>query len=183
MRIPAVVGSFPEPFLSGRGGKKLPVRLDCAPDSERACDEVRLRLEAAGVKGTARQTIGQAPQTGLLRVVVGRWTDVRRDAAARRIDRGPGESGVFARFTPDGRRLELLDARGRPVRALAGGSGLVAATAFAEQAPTWVVTGTDDVGVAAAAGALTEDGLRDHFAVAVERGRGIGLPVRPAGTP
>jgi hypothetical protein len=30
MRIPAVVGSFPEPFLSGQNGKRLPVRLDCA---------------------------------------------------------------------------------------------------------------------------------------------------------
>src|SRR5439155_22950652 len=30
MRVPAVVGSFPEPFLHGTGGKRYPVRIDCA---------------------------------------------------------------------------------------------------------------------------------------------------------
>ena len=28
--VPAVVGSFPEPFLSGLDGKRLPVRVECA---------------------------------------------------------------------------------------------------------------------------------------------------------
>ena len=28
--VPAVVGAFPEPFVSGVDGKRLPVRLDCA---------------------------------------------------------------------------------------------------------------------------------------------------------
>ena len=43
--------------------------------------------------------------------------------------------------------------------------------------PTWIITGTDDVGVAAAAAALTEDQLANHFAVAVEKGRGVSLPL------
>ena len=43
--------------------------------------------------------------------------------------------------------------------------------------PTWLVTGTDDVGVAAAAAALTEEQLRDHFALAIEAGRGVPLPL------
>ena len=44
MRIPAVVGSFPEPFLSGEGGKKIPVRLECSPAAQDPCDEVQMRL-------------------------------------------------------------------------------------------------------------------------------------------
>src|SRR5947207_9374577 len=31
MDVPAVVGSFPEPFLHGLGGKRLPVRIECSP--------------------------------------------------------------------------------------------------------------------------------------------------------
>jgi hypothetical protein len=42
---------------------------------------------------------------------------------------------------------------------------------------TWLITGTDDVGVAAAAAALTEDQLRHHFALAIEAGRGVPLPL------
>ena len=100
---------------------------------------------------------------------------MREDVAAQKIERGPGESGVFARLGPDGRRIALLDDRGRPVRTLGPGSGLVAATASGDQAPTWIVTGTDDVGVAAAAAAIDEDRLTDRFALAIEAGRGVDL--------
>jgi hypothetical protein len=177
VRIPAVVGSFPEPFLSGQGGKRLPVRLDCAPDAKRPCDEVATRLKNAGVTGISRAVIGTAVEDGVLRIVIGRWPDVRQDVAAQRIERGPAVSGVFARLGPDGRRIELLDDRGGVVRGLGPGSGLVAATAAGDQAPTWVVTGTDDVGVAAAAAAIDENRLADRFALAIEQGRGIDLPV------
>jgi hypothetical protein len=177
MRIPAVVGSFPEPFLSGENGKRLPIRLDCARGAERPCNEVATRLKNAGVTEIARSSIGVGAEDGVLRIVVGGWPEVRQDVAAQRIERGPGESGVFARMTPDGRRIVLLDDRGRPARALGAGSGLVAATASGDQAPTWVVTGTDDVGVAAAAAAIDEGRLKDRFALAIESGRGIDLPV------
>ena len=76
-----------------------------------------------------------------------------------------------------GRRVVLLDELGRDARTLRSGTGLVAATAQEGQQPTWLVTGTDDVGVAAAAAALQEDRLRDRFALAIEAGQGIPLPV------
>ena len=47
------------------------------------------------------------------------------------------------------------------------------------EAPTWVVTGTDDVGVAAAAAQLREESLSNHFAIAVEDGRPTPLPLLP----
>jgi hypothetical protein len=53
----------------------------------------------------------------------------------------------------------------------------VAATQIEAQRPTWVVTGVDATGVAAAAAALTEEQLRDHFAIAVEEGRAVPLPI------
>lgn len=183
MRVPAVVGSFPEPFKSGSDGKRLPVRVDCAADSRRACEEVRTRLELADVKGGGTATIGQQAGPGVARIVVGRWADVRRDPAAQPIERGPAVSGVFARFDSAGRRLALLEPRGGVVRTLGAGAGLVAATRFGDQQPTWVVTGTDDVGVAAAAAAVDEDRLRDHFALAVENGRGVPLPPPASANP
>jgi len=182
MRIPAIVGSFPEPFESGSGGKRFPVRIDCVPDSRRACEEVRERLELAGVKVGGATTLGQAVGPDVLRLVVGRWADVRVDDTVRRIERGPAVSGVFARFDKAGTRIDLLEARGNVLRTLRAGAGLVAATSLEEQQPTWVVTGTDEVGVAAAAAAIDEDGLRDHFALAVENGQGVPLPP-PAVTP
>ena len=182
MRIPAIVGSFPEPFRSGTGGKRFPVRIDCAPDSRRACEEVRKRLDLAGVKVGGTTTLGQAVGPGVLRLVVGRWAYVRADDTVARIERGPAVSGVFARFDRAGTKLDLLEPRGTVLRTLRAGAGLVAATSFEDQQPTWVVTGTDEVGVAAAAAAIDEDGLRDHFARAIENGQGVPLPP-PAVTP
>ena len=83
----------------------------------------------------------------------------------RACSRGPTRSGD---------RIELLDERGRVDRVLGHGGGLVAATSIEGQQPTWVVTGTDATGVAAAAAALDEKELRDRFAVAVDEGRTVG---------
>jgi hypothetical protein len=180
MRIPAVVGSYPEPFVSGPKGKQVPFRIDCGASARSACREVQKRLEAAGAKVGGMSIIGSQAATGVLRLIVGRWAEVRRDPAARRIEGGPKVSGVFALPSAKGDRFELLDPRGKAARTLGAGAGLVAATTFLDQQPTWVVAGTDDAGVTAAAAALDEKRLRDHFAVAIDNGREIPLPV-PAG--
>ena len=64
-------------------------------------------------------------------------------------------------------------------RTLGAGGGLVAATRLGGEAPTWIVTGTDRVGLAAAAAVLEEKALSRHFAVAVEDGRPTALPLLP----
>jgi hypothetical protein len=181
MRIPAVVGSFPEPFGAGTEGKRIPVKLVCAGAVERECEEVERRLGDAGATGLTRSTIHQGAGPGVLRVIVGRWADVRADPVARTLERGPAASGVFVRPDPLGKRLVLLDELGRPARTLDASAGLVAATLSEGQQATWIVTGTDEVGVAAAAAALQEDRLAQHFAVAIEGGHGIPLPVSGPG--
>jgi hypothetical protein len=175
-RVPAVVGAFPEPFESGIGGKKLPIRLVCMGDAGRSCDEVEERLQQAGVKAIARSNLEQSVGE-VLRILVGAWPDVRKDIAAQQLEKGPQASGVFAKPSVDGRRLALLDPTGAVQRTLGAATGLVAATSYTDQQPTWLVTGTDEVGVAAAAAAVTEDQLRDRFAVAIEAGKGVPLPI------
>jgi hypothetical protein len=179
-RVPAVVGSFPEPFLTGHEGKRFPVKLVCAGGVERACDEVEARLEDGGVDAVSRSVIQQSAGEETLRVLVGPWAEVRVDGIARRLERGPAATGVFARPSGAGDAIALLDRDGETVRTLRVGGGLVAATSVEGQPPTWIVTGTDEVGLAAAAAALTEDRLVQHFALAVEEGSDISLPVNDA---
>jgi hypothetical protein len=182
MRVPAVVGSFPEPFEHGQDGKRYPVRVDCAADADKACRDVLDRLDRAGV--TASSTaIGAPAGKEVLRLMVGEWDQVRRDAAALQIEEGPARSGVFARIGPGsaGPELLLLDEGGRIVQRIARGGGLVAATRFEEQQPTWVVTGTDTRGLDAATKLVSEPLLRDRFAVATSGGGPVALPVREGG--
>jgi hypothetical protein len=183
MRVPAVVGSYPEPFLHGSEGKRFPVRLDCAADATSQCEAVRDRLDSAGVE-TAISALGTAVGKDTLRLVVGAWNDVRVDPAVRQLEKGPDESGVFARVVRRGDAFDvaLLDERGDAVRTLGPGAGLVAATRFEEQQPTWVVAGMDAAGVARAVALLDRRALRDRFAVAAPpAGDAIRLPVPRGG--
>lgn len=176
--VRAVVGAFPEPFRSGVDGKRLPVRLDCANNAEAECDDVARRLEDIGVSAGRSGAAGFGGE-GVLRIKVGPWADIRRDSAVRQLEEGPRASGVFAKPNASGDAIELLDAEGKVERTLGPGGGLVAATRLGGEAPTWVVTGTDHVGVAAAAAQLQEEALRNNFAIAVEGGRPTALPLLP----
>jgi hypothetical protein len=165
--VPVVVGSFPEPFLHGLDGKRLPVRVECVELTGEPCETVVARLRAAGVPA-AIAAIGPGNEPSTLRVLVGPWPAVRGTPATQAIERGPRASGVYARFAENGQTLTLLDARGRATRTLAAGAGLVAATRYGEEAPVWVVTGTDAAGVGSAAHAFAEATLRNRFALALE---------------
>ena len=68
----AVVGAFPEPFLNGIEGKRLPVRVECATVSGNACSTVTAALRELAVPAAiAAIGSGGAPET--LRVMVGPW--------------------------------------------------------------------------------------------------------------
>ncbi|HWX75140.1 MAG TPA: DUF4430 domain-containing protein, partial [Solirubrobacteraceae bacterium] len=149
--IPAVVGSFPEPFLNGIGGKRLPVRVECASVADLSCRTVTERLRASGVPAAIAGLGSGSGEAETLRVLVAPWKMLRGEPAAAAIERGPAASGVYARFSSDGSALTLLNADGRPTSALSAGAGLIAATASEGAAPVWVVTGTDASGVAHAA--------------------------------
>jgi hypothetical protein len=164
--VPAVVGSFPEPFLNGTEGKRLPVRIECVAVAGYACRTVTARLRALGVPA-AIAAIGSGGEPETLRVMVGPWMAVKGDPSAQGIARGPRVSGVYARFSADGRTLTLLDQNGRPARTLSADAGLIAATRRSEEAPVWVVTGTDAAGVNLAAHAFDTSALRNRFALAL----------------
>ncbi len=178
--IPAVVGSFPEPFVHGQGGKRYPAVIECGATVTRACTRVSDELAHAGVR-VSTQVIGAATGTDIATILVGPWSALRGTLVAQVIDAGPGSSGVYARFTSAaGHSLALLDPKGHVVRTLGAGTGLIAATNETAAGPTWVITGTDSAGVAAAAAALTPIRLHDHFALAVEGNSDFALPLRGA---
>ena len=180
MRVPAVVGAFPEPFVSGLGGKKFAVRIGCAAGADDVCDEVEQRLTGRGRPGRRARGPRRLRRRGSLCASrSGRWADLRKEPATRELEKGPQASGVFARPSAAGDSIALLDPRGRVERRIGAGGGLVAATALRDEAPTWIITGTDAVGLAAAAAQLEPDALRNRFAIAVEDGRAVPLPLVP----
>jgi len=197
--VPAVVGSWPAPFSDGIGGESHPVVVECLERSRgsfrtegdrkepRSCEVTREALAAEGVE------VASGAPDDAIRVLVGPWARVKKDPAAALIEAGPAESGVFADFQPGVRpfrgiggertnaeavyELLALDEAGRVGRDLGPGAGLVAATSRYGGLPIWVVTGGSAAGVRAAAEALDAENLRDHYAVAIEAGKTVPLPL------
>lgn len=174
-RIRAVVGSFPAPFRRGIDGKKLPLRIECSPAGIPSCQTVQDAMTAAGVFA-AQGGLQQSITDETLRIVVGPWQRIRDDDTARVLEAGPRVSGVYARPAADARSIAILDGEGRTTRRLGPGDGLVAATRLRDGRPVWFVTGVDVAGVSAAAQAMDQGNLKDHFALAVVDGRAVSVP-------
>ncbi len=175
--VPAVVGSYPEPFLNGIEGKRLPVRVECAAAQEASCHTVTARLRASGVPA-AVAALGGGDGPEILRVLVGPYSALGGGPGVAGLQQGPRSSGVYARFGSDGSTLALLDPDGRVVRRLGAGAGLIAATRYSGAAPIWLVTGTDGAGVDRAAQALNAATLAGHFAVALDAAQTLPVPVK-----
>jgi hypothetical protein len=173
MQVPAVVGSWPQPFAGGYDGERHPVRIECRGGGD-ACGLVRQRVGAAAAEGTGKSA-GDP-----IRVLVGPWARLRADPVAALLERGPGYSGIFATFASRGGGFVLrgLGEDGQPAREFGAGAGLVAATRRYEAAPVWMVTGARQAGVRAAAGLLDAADLRNHYAIATEGGDETALPLR-----
>jgi hypothetical protein len=170
--VPAVVGSWPAPFVDGVAGKRYPVALECL-DGGAACEVAREALEREGVELAAG-----APKVAI-RILVGPWERLRDDAIAKLIEAGPSESGVFADFegTGGGYEAVALDEEGEEAQGLGPDAGLVAATSRYGGPPVWIVTGGTGDAVRTAAESLDAETLRDHFAVAVKDDEVTSLPV------
>jgi Domain of unknown function (DUF4430) len=178
-RVPAIVGAFPEPFLHGQNGTRYPTRVECAT-STKSCDAVQTKLDEAHVPaGTG--TLGSEARGGVLRIEVGKWADLRKLQDIDALEKGPSASGVYARFTANGTKLELLGADGQVVRQAPPGTGLVAAILPPDQQPQWLVTGVDEAGVARAAALLSSAKLRNAYAVAALPSGPVRLPLEQGG--
>jgi Domain of unknown function (DUF4430) len=175
MRVPAVVGSWPQPFTAASSDRGGPVAVDCA-GARAPCATARRRLEGAGV--AARVAVGVRPSPEP-RLLVGPWRRLRGAPAAAQLAAAPATSGVFARFERAGGRfsLDLLDVRGRPAARRGPRTGLVAAVRDGDRPPTWVVTGVGPAGVKRAVGLLDGDDLRDRYAVAATPAAAVPLPL------
>ena len=171
-RVSALVGSWPQPFADGYEGERHPTAVECRGGGA-ACAVVRRRLRAAGA------SLAGSGAEDAIRVLVGPWARLRGDATAATVEAGPQTSGIYAELAPAGTgfALRALDEDGDRARDLGPDAGLVAATRRFEAPPVWLVTGASAAGVRAAAGLLDAAGLRDRYAVAVEGGEEIPLPL------
>ncbi len=172
----AVVGAFPEPFLHGRWGQRLPTTVACGSvwRAPAAAWPPRCRARACPA---ASQLLG-----GWLRARTRSPSRSRHGASCAGrswrpcSQRGPATSGVYARLC---RRWLARATRfeRRRKRALHWPPrGLIAAIAQGPAAPTWLVLGTDAKSLLAAADALRGHSTEGRFALALSGGHYLPMP-------
>ena len=157
------------------------MRIDCLGADD---DLLRGRRAARGRgrRGEHRRRERAQPASELLRVLVGPWERGRAGPAARAIEDGPGDERRLRRLRAGADAATTSSSRSTRRRAGGVASGTAPAwsprSARGEEQPTWVVTGTDEAGVDAAAELLDEESLRDRYAVASTARRAeLPLPV------
>ncbi|MGK2954207.1 MAG: DUF4430 domain-containing protein [Solirubrobacterales bacterium] len=177
MEIGAVIGSYPAPMSTGYKGEIWPVIIDCR-STRPACDRAHDALAEEGV--TSEVVVDRSqPEAETLRIVVGRWSEIKTDSETAPLESKPSASGIFARFEsgPGGDSLVGLDVEGEPARDFGNAAGLIAATRRGSGAPTWFVTGGSDQAVALAAGALDRKSLEHRYAAVASEGSVESLPL------
>jgi Domain of unknown function (DUF4430) len=179
MRVPAVVGSWPEPFAQASAEDPEPVRVVCL-GVHPACSAAADRLAEAGVTAKVASRAQEGSDSGTPRLLVGPWTRVQGDPAMSGLRLGTASTGVFATFKGSFDtewRLIGADQALDPTRNFGSGAGLVAALGRDGDPPTWIVTGSGASAVHRAAGALDSRSLRNRYAVAATAHGTVPLPI------
>ena len=137
--VPAVVGSWPQPFAGGYEGHAHPTVVECRAAAE-SCATVEARLRDAGATLVGPEDDQHSP----IRVLVGPWSRMREDSAASQLQNGPaGQRCLRPIPAGGGGTCSGLDQSGEEARRFGPAAGLVAATRHGGAPPTWMVTGVN----------------------------------------
>ena len=177
--VPAVVGSFPEPFLHGFDGKRLPVRIECsppdAPGATRSSDAARRGRR----RRRARRPARRASPRRRCAILVGLWPAIRDDPRPSRSSRGPQPAASTRAWPRDGRRSRSSTRRATRADARRRAPASSPPRALEHGQPIWVVTGTDAGGARGRRRGADETGvLHNRFALVTDQGRPLSAPGR-----
>ena len=109
---------------------------------------MRARRSRRSARRPRRASLGAPGTETITRLAVARWPEARIVRGASGLEDGPETTGVFARFDPDGRSIELLDERGEVARTVRPGDGvgIVLAMRPLDEELVWLATGLDERG-------------------------------------
>ena len=142
--IPAVVGSFPEPFIHGIDGRRFPVTLECATDATAACQRVTSELDShRGARSPARRSAGAREPTRSA------WSSApgTTSSASSLADADRARPGVERGLRQVRRPQRVLARAAQPARAGRAHARRRRRSDRGHRAaldrPVWLITGTD----------------------------------------
>lgn len=177
--VTAVVGAYPQPFVSGHRQPPGKTVVLYAPG-----DKVHAEAVAGQLTGQEVQVTLSAFREDLIKhrkhptIVVGTWLALRESATLTELNQRMRRAGLFMTFK-DAQLLELASS-GQVAASHGAGTGAVLAVGSrpGDQAPLWVISGVDADGLAAAVRVFTEEpsAMAGAFALVVDEGGAIHVP-------
>jgi hypothetical protein len=181
--IPAMIGHFPQPFLSGSRGRVFPTLVVCQDGLEKAAVDIQKCLVQLGVSQVETRPLdrlseGEKEGRNLI-VVAGPDSPLVSD-----LNREWKRLGFFAYFATGS--LITIDSGGKIQSEYKQNTGVIEATQNpwnpngigADENTLWVVTGTDTAGLQSAVDCLVQKQAdwQRSYAVVVRQGEVIKLP-------
>jgi len=181
--VPAIIGAFPQPCLSGVKGELKPTAVVYDEPFAGEAGALAAKLERRGVtevtlNGAETLSDGVKEQSHL--IIVGS----AESGLILELNELHKKLGFFARL--EGDKIIVLDEKGDPAGEYGAGWGLIQATqnpwspggVGSGESIVFIITGSDENGIRSAANALinNSDGLRNAYAALVNNSGIIKIP-------
>ena len=147
--ISAVIGAYPQPFLSGYAGRRKETFILHTASLAAKALELKDSLKISGVENieAAHYNDDEAiMRRKQMLIIIGSWRDLSRRKAVQDIYRNYRKTGFFVKFEDS--RLNVLDTNGKTQKSFSEAAAIIAAGGgFGGAHTVWFITGTDDYSV------------------------------------
>ncbi|MDS1029252.1 DUF4430 domain-containing protein [Bacillota bacterium LX-D] len=180
--FPAVIGSYPEPFLHGYKGKVKTTTILSLSENQELADKLKQVLKAKGVASVQCQDLAKnqsLTRTGPT-IVLGEWKKLRQIKSLSELNAAYSKTGTCVHFT--GKGLEIINSSNKVAKTLTKSAGAIVATGDGngDEKPLWLVVGIDEAGLKQAVNILAghPEKIKSCYQAAVSGGKVLSLPVQ-----
>lgn len=179
---PAVIGSFPQPFLNGYQGKNSGTLILVGKGCEELATSLRDYLHEVGVENVEVQDYEEelVADRSKITLVVALWEELFQSGFWAGIQKNRDKTGWFAELQQEA--FYSLNEEAERQKTYDEGVGAILATAMGmgDPTPLWLVTGLDKKGITNAIEVLTnhEEKISKNFGVIIYDEDVISLPVQ-----
>lgn len=150
--VSAIIGSYPQPFLSGG------CQIFFSPEMDGPSVRLTKGLKKLGIDNISQSPLGgkEIPAEGPPLVIIGTWDDLREVPWMKDIIKNRKKAGLFLDFGKSG--MSVLNMNGKTVKTFSHAGAIVALKLGygASARALWIVTGTEEESVIRALELLME---------------------------
>jgi len=179
---PALIGAFPEPFVSGYRGQKPGTIVLTAPGCEQQGRQMVDYLHNLGAEKVTVQPYEEKIVTASdkITLVVGLWDQFAGERFWQGMQKQRKKTGLFFELTPD--YFATLDMNGEIVAKYNQQVGAITATGsgMGDPTPVWLVTGLDQAGLDEAVSVFTTKpvSFKQYFGALITGGEVLPVPAK-----